>query len=102
MHFTRLGDLGHALYEMRVGRGPHRQELRQRLAAVDPALRRARNIERLKLANIKARLNGVDTRADPRALANLQAEIELSAGRLEALDQEIVRAIARQLSPRSP
>ena len=91
--FTRLAA---DLAEMRVGRGPRRAELRERLATIDPALRNARDLERLRLAGLKARLRMLDTRQDP---AHLQAEAEQSARRLAALDLRIVAAIARQLSP---
>jgi hypothetical protein len=94
-----LTDLGRALSLMRTGRGPHRQELRQRLAAIDPELRRRRNIERLKLANVKARLAMLDSRQDPQPL---QAAAEASARRLATLDQRILEAIAAQLRPCSP
>jgi len=66
--------------------------LRERLNGVDPELRRQRNVERLKLADIKARLRMQDTRrGDPAAL---HAALEASAARLVALDQRIVEAVA--------
>jgi hypothetical protein len=91
-----LAQLAHALIEMRVGRGRHRQELRRRLALVDGKLREERNLERLKLAGLKARLNTSDTRLDN---AVLRRALERSTARLAALDQRILEAIARQLSP---
>jgi hypothetical protein len=90
--FTRLAA---DLAAMRSGHGPRRAELRERLATIDPALRHARNLERLRLAGLKARLRMLDTRHDP---TPLQAEAEQSARRLAALDLRIVEAIAK-LSP---
>jgi hypothetical protein len=84
------------LAAMRSGHGPRRSELRERLATIDPALRHSSNLERLRLAGLKARLRMLDTRQGP---APLQVAAEESARRLAALDLRIVAAIARQLSP---
>jgi hypothetical protein len=94
--FTRLAA---DLAAMRSGHGPRRAELRERLATIDPQLRHARNLEHIKLSGIRARLRNLDTRLDP---GPLQAAAEASARRLEALDQEIVVAIAAQRRLRSP
>lgn len=87
------------LADMRTGRGPRRAELRERLASVDPQLRHQRNLERLRLAGLRARLRLLDTRQDP---TSLQAAAEASSQKLAALDREIVAAIAAQRRPRSP
>jgi len=88
-----LARLGADLDLMRSGHGPRRQKLRQLLAAVDPRLRRERNIARLRLAHIKFQLRTQDTRAgDP---APLLEAAKQSAARLAALDMQIVREIAR-------
>ena len=79
---------------MRTGRGRRRQQLRERLAQVDGRLRDQRNIERLKLANARARLAMLDSRQDP---GPLLAAVEQSAARLAKLDLEVVEAIARGL-----
>jgi hypothetical protein len=94
-----LTQLGHALIEMRVGRGRHRHELRRRLALVDGRLREARNSERLKLAGLKARLNKSDTRLDN---AILRRALERSTARLAELDRAIIQAISAQVPKRSP
>src|SRR5215470_13564411 len=87
-----LARLAADLAAMRSGHGRRRAELRERLNGVDPELRRQRNVERLKLADIKARLRMQDTRrGDPAAL---HAALEASAARLVALDQRIVEAVA--------
>ena len=85
--------LAHDLDRLRSSHGSEqrRTELRERLNGVDPELRRQRNIERLRLTDIKARLRGLDTRCDPGAL---QAAAVRSAQRLIALDQEIIAAMA--------
>ena len=57
-----LAQLAHDLVQLRSGLGPRRAELRQRLAAVDSKLRRERNIERLRQADLKARLAMLDSR----------------------------------------
>jgi ribosomal protein S4 len=91
--FTRLAaevDL------MRRGLGRRRQELRRRLAAVDGALREERNLEALRVANLKVRVNAVDSRLDNTVL---RRALERSTTRLAVLDQRILEAIARQLSP---
>ena len=94
--FTRLAA---DLAAMRSGHGPRRAELRERLATIDPALRHSRNLERLRLAGLTARLRMLDTRQDP---APLQAAAEQSARLLAVLDQRILEAIADQLRRRSP
>jgi hypothetical protein len=81
-----LTQLTHAPIEMRVGRGRHRQELRRRLAAVDPELRRVRNIETLRLAQLRHQLRMADTRRHPPA--ELQSAIEKCSQRLSQLDQQ--------------
>src|SRR5215472_1320610 len=87
-----LDRLARDIARMRSGHGTRREELRDRLDSIDPELRRQRNLERLRLADIKARLRGLDTRhGDPAAL---QAAMEASARRLVALDQRIVEAVA--------
>jgi hypothetical protein len=95
-----LARLAADLAEMRAGRGPRRLELRRLLAMIHPELRRMRNLERLRLANAQAQIRMLDTRCDPRALANLQQAAEASAQRLSQLDQQIIEAIAQQLRPR--
>jgi hypothetical protein len=94
-----IARLVHDLDRMRSGHGARLQELRLQLSRVDAGLRRLRNVERLRLANTRAKIRMLDTRADP---APLQAEAEASTKRLEALDLRIAEAIARQLRPRSP
>jgi hypothetical protein len=86
-----LARLAHDLNAMRRGHGPRRVELRERLAAIDPRLRHARNLENMKLSGIKARLRSLDSRLDP---APLQAAAEESAQRLAVLDRRLLEAIA--------
>jgi hypothetical protein len=95
-NFTRLAA---ELADMRTGHGPRRVELRRLLAAIDPAIRHARNFEHVKLSGIRARLRNLDTRLDP---GPLQAAAEQSARRLALLDQRIVEAIAAQPGKHSP
>ena len=80
----QLTQLSAELHLMRSGRGPRRVELRLRLAAVDAGLRRGRNVERLKLAQIQHLLRSLDTRQDPAALPALE---KASTARLNKLDQ---------------
>jgi hypothetical protein len=94
-----LPRLARDLADMRTGHGPRRAELRRRLAQVDGKLREERNLERLKLAGLKARLGAFDTRLDN---AVLRQAVERSAARLSLLDQQILEAIAIQLRPRAP
>jgi hypothetical protein len=49
-----LPDLAADLADMRRGRGPRLVELRRLLAGVDPVLKKDRNIEALRLANLSA------------------------------------------------
>src|SRR5262245_53230382 len=97
MLYLDLDRLAADLADMRLGRGERRIELRRRLAAIDPRLRRERNIERLRLANAKAQLRMLDSRADP---APLLEAAKQSAARLAGLDLRIVEEIARGLSQR--
>jgi hypothetical protein len=76
------------LSDMRTGRGLRRQEMRQRLNAVDPLLRDQRNREALRHADLASRLRG--GRGD---LAALKAAAEASALRLADFDRRIVAAM---------
>jgi hypothetical protein len=88
-------ELAAALSEMRRGRGPRRQEMRERLATVDEGLRRGRNIEAVRLADLSARL-----RAGRGDLAVLKAAVEASTARLAEFDSRIVQAMIAS-DPRS-
>jgi hypothetical protein len=87
--------LARDLADMRTGHGARRHEMRERLAMVDPELRRLRNLESLRLADLAARLRG--GRGD---LATLKAAIEASTARLAELDRRIVEAMIAS-EPRS-
>jgi hypothetical protein len=77
------------LRRIRTGHGARLHEMRERLALVDPELRRRRNLEALKLADLGARLRagrGAD-------LARLKADFEASTVRLADFDRRIVDAM---------
>jgi hypothetical protein len=80
--------LAHDLRDTRTGRGVRRQEMRERSNAVDEGLRRQRNLESLRLANLASRLRG--GRGD---LAVLKAAVEASTTRLAELDRQFVEAL---------
>lgn len=84
-----LAKLAAALDALRRGYGP--RGLRRQLATVDPALRRLRNIERLRLANYEYRLRALDTRHDP---SRLLGEIAETTRRLDDLDRRVLIALA--------
>jgi flagellar motility protein MotE (MotC chaperone) len=88
-------DLAAAIADMRTGRGKRQQELRQRLRGIDGDLRQRRNIEKLRHSQLRHQLQSLDTRAESGAVAKLQATLSQSARRLEALDDEIAREIAK-------
>ena len=87
--------LARDLADMRTRRGVRRQETRERLNAVDEGLRRQRNLEALRLADLASRLRG--GRGDP---ADLKAAVEASTARLAELDRRIVQAMIAS-EPRS-
>jgi len=68
-----LDRLARDLADMRSGHGARRAELRERLNAVDPALRNARNIEWMRLAQAKVQAT-TDTRGNPRLGCARRAE----------------------------
>lgn len=86
-----LARLAAELQAMRSGRGPRRAELRRLLAEIDPTLRKARNIERLRLADAEMRLRALDSRADHAPLLRAVEEI---GRRLAVLDDRVLKAIA--------
>ena len=90
----RTAQLARDLARLRTGHGPEtrRQDLRQRLTAIDPGLRRERNVAKLRLAQLEHQVRTADTRRHP--LAELQRAIEDCAQRLGVLDRRIVEALA--------
>ena len=89
-----LARLARDLTAMRSGHGSRRHELRQLLASVDPELRRRRNIETLRLAQLRHQLSASDTRRPPDAISTLQQAAGECARRLAVLDRRILEAIA--------
>lgn len=81
-----------ALAATRTGHGKRQQELRQGLRDIDPGLRHRRNVEKLRLAQLKFQARTADTRRHPPD--ELQRAIEECAAKLAALDSEIATAMA--------